>query len=232
MTDLTELLRNRNNLVMVQLSVSDAAEQLSLSQQRVRAMLQSGILRGDLIGGRWLVDAASLNAAGKPAGRPFSERVAWGLIDLVQGKVPIELSQSERSRLKSRWSALLASEDSVRALNAALARRAELSRWSAPDPGGLLEDNRFVPSGKSDPRSGISVGDYAEGYVQDVDFDDFVGDHLLVPARGPENVVLRKVHRPVPVPLPWLAVAADLSDGDAREEQQAALLLAQNGPRA
>lgn len=217
---------------MVQLSVPDAANQLNVSPQRVRAMLRGGVLRGEQLGGRWLVDAASLNAAGKPPGRPFSERVAWGLINVVEGNVAIELAPSERSRLKSRWNAMLDSDDCVRSLSAAMARRAERSRWSAPDPAGLLEDDRFVPSGKSDPRSGISAGDYAEGYVQESDFEDLVADHLLVPARGPENVLLRKVHRPVPMPLPWLVVAADLADGDAREAQQAELLLEKNAARA
>lgn len=213
---------------MVQLSVSDVAEKLAVSPQRVRAMLRDGVLRGELIGGRWLVDASSLNAAGNPSGRPFSERVAWALIESTAGSVPEELSQSERSRLRSRWQALLQSQDVVRSLRAAMIGRAAPSRWSAPDPAGLLEDARLVRSGKSDPRSGISARDFAEGYVEDSDFDDFVEDHLLVPARGPENVLLRRVHRAIPSPLPWLAVVADLSDGGARETQQAALLLAKH----
>lgn len=213
---------------MVQLSVSAAADQLSVSPQRVRAMLRGGVLRGEQIGGRWLVDASSLRAAGKPSGRPFSERVAWALMDLVEGRVPAELSQPERSRLKVRWQALLDSGDVVRSLQAAMAQRAECSRWAAPDPAGLLDDDRFVRSGKSDPRSGISAGESVEGYVEDQDFEGLVDDHLLVPARGPENVVLRRVHRSLPDRLPWLAVAADLAEGGAREVQQAALLLAQN----
>jgi len=214
---------------MVQVSVSDAAEQLSVSPQRVRAMLKDGIIRGEQIGGRWLVDASSLRGAGRPSGRPFSERIAWALMDLADGRVPAELSQPERSRLKARWRVLVNSEDAVHALHGAMARRGECSRWSAPDPAGLLEDERLVRSGKSDPRSGISAGGYAEGYVEDRDFEALVADHLLVPARGPENVLLRRVHRPVSAPLPWLAVAADLADGDAREAQQAAILLAKNG---
>ncbi|GAA1138219.1 helix-turn-helix domain-containing protein [Microbacterium aurantiacum] len=217
---------------MVQLSVPDVASQLNVSPQRVRAMLRSGILRGEQLGGRWLVDAASLGAAGKPAGRPFSERVAWGLVSVVEGDVAVELAPSERSRLKGRWNALLDSDDCARLLGAVMARRAERSRWSAPDPAGLFDDDRFVPSGKSDPRSGISARGYAEGYVQGSDFEDLVADHLLVPARGRENVLLRKVYRPLPVPLPWLVVAADLADGDAREVQQAELLLKRYAARA
>ncbi|WP_435748189.1 hypothetical protein [Microbacterium sp. PMB16] len=48
--------------------------------------------------------------------------------------------------------------------------------------------------------------------------------HMLLPARGPENVVLRAVDGPVSDPIPWLAVVADLADGSAREMQQAEVL--------
>ena len=218
---------------MVQLSVREAANQLSVSPRRVRAMLQDGILRGDQIGGRWLVDASSLNAAGKPSGRPFSERVAWALIDLADGRVPAGALAA----------GALSVEGPLAGASRLEGRGALPPRCDGPSGGVLAlvgtrscracsRTSDSLHQGKSDPRSGISAGDYAEGYVEDRDFDDLVADHLLVPARGPENVVLRQVHRSISAPLPWLAVAADLADGDAREAQQAALLLDKHRSRA
>ena len=207
------------------MSVPAVAAQLEVSPQRVRAMVRSGVLSGEQVGGRWFIDPASMPSVSRRAGQPLSARVAWGLVDLADGKNAKGLSQSEQSRLHSRWIAMLASENPVRAVRSAMSRRAERSRWSGPDPAGLLEDERFVASGKSDPRSGMSVANFAEGYVQAAHFDLLVADHLLVPARGPENVVLRKVELPLSTPLPWLVVAADLADGDAREAQQAESLL-------
>lgn len=66
-----------------------------------------------------------------------------------------------------------------------------------------------------------SQGASAEGYVHVDDLDDLVRSHMLLPARGPENVVLRAVIGPVSSPIPWLAVVADLADGNARDKQQA-----------
>lgn len=206
------------------LSVMDAAAQLGVSERRVRAMLQSGVLDGERVGRQWMVDAASLPASGRRAGQPFSPRIAWALIELANEHVPEWLAFSELSRLRSRWSKLLGQDNAVELLRSSLSRRGKRSRWSAPDPAGVLEDDRFVASGRSDPRAGISSAGFAEGYVHIDDLDSVIRTHMLLPARGPENVVLRVAGGPVSNPIPWLAVVADLADGGAREMQQAEIL--------
>ncbi|MFJ4174694.1 excisionase family DNA-binding protein [Microbacterium sp. NPDC089696] len=205
-------------------SVVDAASQLGVSDRRVRAMLQANEISGERVGRQWLVDAASLPAAVRRSGQPFSPRIAWALMEVADGHVPEWLGYSELSRLRSRWRDLLEGGDPVDVLRSSLSRRAHRSRWSAPEPDGLFRDARFIASGKSDPRAGISATKFAEGYVHSDDLESLVRRHMLIPARGPENVVLRAVDGPVPSPAPWLAVVADLSEGGAREKQQADIL--------
>lgn len=76
----------------------------------------------------------------------------------------------------------------------------------------------------------MSTAGYAEGYVTNEDLEEVVADHLLLPARGPENVTLRATPRTLSTPLPWLLIAADLADGGAREAGQANLLLRRYAP--
>lgn len=210
---------------MDMMSVSHVADNLQVSAQRVRNMIAHGQLAGEQINGRWFIDPASIQSVKRRAGQPMSERVAWGLVELASGGNPINLSDSERSRLRSRWRSMLHSADPVQAISSALARRASRSRWSSPDLEGVRADPRFVPSGISDHRAGISVESLAEGYVLDAEFDDFVADHLLVPARGAESVILHRAPVQVKEPVPWLLVAADLAEGDARRAQQANQLI-------
>lgn len=212
------------------ISVADVASQLGVSERRVRQMLQANDLSGERVGRQWMVDAASLPDARRRAGQPFSPRIAWALMELAEGHVPGWLGYSELSRLRSRWRNLLEGDDPVDALRSLLSRRARRSRWSAPEPEGLREDAHFIMSGKSDPRAGISAAKFAEGYVHSDDLERVVHRHLLIPARGPENVLIRAVDGPVPSPVPWLAVVADLADGSAREKQQAEILFKKEAP--
>lgn len=212
------------------IGVAEASQRLGVSPRRVRAMLQSGDLSGERLGHQWLVDASSLRPSARRAGQPFSPRIAWAFIEVAEGRIPEWVSATELSRLRLRWKKLRERDDAVPALRSALARRAEPSRWSAPEPGGLLKDSRFLASGKSDRRAGVSASGYAEGYVHTADRDDLVRRHLLLPAHGPENAMLRVVDGPVPDPIPWLAVVADLAEGDARDVQQAEILFRKEAP--
>lgn len=216
---------------MNQISVEEAAAVLGVSPQRVRAMLRNDQLAGRRISGRWLIDPASMSARKRRAGQPFSPRVAWSLADIAAGRHPPEVSSSEASRLKARWRNIANASDPVSVLGAVMARRAKASRWSAPDPVALLDDPRIVAAGKSDPRAGIRSPNSVDVYVRRAEFDGVVADHLLVPAAESANAVLRVAERPLVTPLPWLIIAADLADGDAREMQQAERLIREMGSR-
>ncbi len=206
------------------ISVADAASQLGVSPRRVRAMLASQDISGERIGTQWMVESASLPSFGRRAGQPFSPRVAWAFIAVAEGKTPDWVSPSELSRLRSRWRKLRDSPDPLPVIRSSLARRAGRSRLSGPEPSRVGGDPRVIATGASDPRAGMSTAQFAEGYVHSLDLESVKRKHLLLPAVGPENVVLRAVDGPVPRPLPWLAVVADLSEGGAREAQQALVL--------
>lgn len=211
---------------MTRIGVADAAEQLGVSPQRVRAMISARQLDAESVAGRWFIEVASLPLRRRQAGQPYSSRIAWAVIGLAEGELTGLLSPSERSRVRGRLRKLIDDSDAVASLPALLARRGRKMRLSASEPDGLLEDGRFVPSGRSDPRSGMSVANYAEGYVRERDLGAVEREHLLVPAEGAENVTVRVVPEEAGAPLarstaPWLAVATDLAEGGARERQQA-----------
>jgi len=216
---------------MNQISVEEAAATLGVSPQRVRAMLRNDQLAGRRIAGRWLVDPASMPARSRRAGQPLSPRIAWSLAEVAAGRRPTELSSSEASRLRARWRDISHASDPVSVLGAVMARRARASRWSAPDPVALLNDPRVVAGGKSDPRAGMRSPNSVDVYVPSSEIDGVVADHLLVPAAESANAVLRIADRPLVTPLPWLIIAADLADGDAREMQQAERLIREMGSR-
>lgn len=153
-------------------------------------------------------------------------------MEMVDGNTPDWVSPSELSRLRARWRKLKDDPNPLPVIRSTLARRAVRSRWSAPEPGRIVGDPRVIASGVSDRRAGMSAAQFAEGYVQSFELEDVVRRHMLLPARGPENVVLRAVDGPVSSPVPWLAVVADLADGNARDNQQARILFDKEARRA
>lgn len=213
------------------ISVSAAAARLGVSPRRVRAMLLANGLDGERVGRQWMVESASVPSSSRRAGQPFSPRMAWAFMELLAGGDPDWVSSSELSRLRLRWKKLCQQEDPLSVIRSVLARRAARSRWSAPEPRVLLGDPRITASGVSDSRAGMSAAQYAEGYVDPVDLAAIVNTHMLTPARGVGNVVLRAVDGPVSSPVPWLAVVADLADGGARDLRQAELLFAGEAAR-
>src|SRR5437899_8342560 len=88
---------------MVKLSISEAADRLGISPQRVRVLAASNRIEAERIGHRWLVDDASLSFARQPhAGRPISSRNAWALLALLAGQSPDWVDPSVRYRLRKR----------------------------------------------------------------------------------------------------------------------------------
>ena len=213
------------------LSIADAAGHLGVSPRRVRSMLADGQLRGERIGGTWLVDPSSIPATPRRAGQPLSPRMAWAFVEVADGRRPEDVSASELWRLRSRWDKLLTEQDPVASLRSLLARRARREVLAAPDPVGVLSDARVAASGRSDRRSGMADSRLAEGYVSTRDVDAVTFDHLLVPARLGEssNAILYVCDSRPRSPVPWLLVAADLADLGPREAQQAMVLIRERG---
>lgn len=84
--------------------IAEASAQLGVSPQRVRQLVQDGLLPARRIGGRWVFDTEALarRAETRRVGRPFSSRVAWGLIGLLESGQAPDLDPAERSRLRAR----------------------------------------------------------------------------------------------------------------------------------
>ncbi|MCP1411001.1 helix-turn-helix domain-containing protein [Paenarthrobacter sp. A20] len=215
------------------LSIPELAKRLNVNESRARQLVQSGRIRGQRVGGRWIVEEADAAQyrPGKPAGRPLSERSAWQLMSCFWDDSPrhsllehLAPSPVEKHRLKERISRLQDSPD-LPELLAWLANRAEKFEFSSSpsDIAELREDKRIHLSGVSHPRSGLLANSEVEAYVQRDDLRDVVKDWFLVepyPGKRP-NVILRAAER-VPSELPPLVVAADLAERPGVREQQAA----------
>ncbi len=215
------------------LSIPELAKRLNVNQSRARQLVQSGRIRGQRVGGRWIVEEADAAQyrPGKPAGRPLSERSAWQLMSCFWDESPrhsllgyLEPSPVEKHRLKERISRLKESPD-LPELLAWLANRAEKFEFSSSpsDIAELREDKRIHLSGVSHPRSGLLANSEVEAYVRRDDLRDVVKDWFLVepyPGKRP-NVILRAAER-VPNELPPLVVAADLAERPGVREQEAA----------
>ncbi|WP_251152722.1 helix-turn-helix domain-containing protein [Cellulosimicrobium sp. Marseille-Q4280] len=198
-------------------SVADAARALGVSERRVLAMLHSGELKGEKVGGRWVVSPHSLRQP-KPAGRPMSPRNAWALIL----KTDSWLDAQAAWKLNDRMSHLRDRSDPALVLASWLRSRGERLEMSAPDPAKVLDDIRVVPSGVSDRRSQMAVSDLVEGYVHQDEAEAIKADHWLVPSRGKPNAILHVSPFLPPNPVPIALVIADLVDnGSERDVRQA-----------
>jgi excisionase family DNA binding protein len=136
---------------MVELSVTEAAERLGVSRQRALARIHAGELPARLVGGRWVLmleDVDELVGA-RSYGRPMAARVAWGLLDLLDGGNAPWLTASERSRLRSR----LRSRPSIDQVSHWVRRRSRVMwlRGHTSALPRLLAFEGAVPTGASAP---------------------------------------------------------------------------------
>ena len=85
---------------------------------------------------------------------------------------------------------------------------------------GILDDPQFVPSGVSDPRSGLGGGGEVEGWISEDLLEPFTWRHMLS-TPGKPNVFLRlsstRMERPVPIGV----LLADLASWPGDREQEA-----------
>lgn len=211
-------------------SVPQAAEQLDLDAGRVRRLVASGLLAGQKIGGRWLVDDAAVAerlASSRRPGRPLSERSAWGLLWAANGRSMPWLAPREKSRAIERardwpmsdwpWACHhRAAVHRLRAHPSAIAR--------------LLDDGRVVRGGVSArrPSADLIVLEEAEIYVRAADVMSVNSDYALIESNQP-NVIMRVPPSELWLfegpDAPWPVVAVDLLDaGDDRSAKSARAL--------
>jgi excisionase family DNA binding protein len=209
-------------------SVGEASRALGVSDRRVRAMIEDGVLAGRRSGGRWLIRRNEvedrLRRRGR-AGRPLSQRNAWALLSKLSGGEWPALPAWDRSRLQRKLA-----KGSLLSLASELRGRAEPRLFRA-DPR-VLEQIR---SDRAVVRSGVSaVVEYGvdlrapgvlEAYVSRDQLAALVYRYALRPAAVADaNLVLHLFDGSVPRTAegvaPVAAVALDLLEsGDARSQR-------------
>lgn len=215
------------------LSIPELAKRLNVNESRARHLVQSGRIRGQRVGGRWLVDEADAAQyqPGRPAGRPLSEYSAWLFVqhsvsdEAWHDNFAFHLSPVEKHRLNRRWQRWESDSFSLPVLCSLLANRAERVEYvaSPSDIPDLRRDSRLRPSGVSHPEAGLLANAELEAYVNRDDVDEVVKDWFLVEARpGQRSNVVLHVAEKVPDEIPLLVVAADLAERPGAREQQAA----------
>lgn len=210
--------------------VSEAAQQLGVSRQRVLQLIADRRLPADRVGRVWSINESDLARHRPPAGRPLSVSMTRGLLELAAGVRP-DLSPNDLSRLRShliRLAREVDSGDPVVLLRSWLPRRAERLEMSVADAdlAEVLADKRLLPSGVSDVRAAMSSARMGEGYVAQGAASQFFVDHFAVESdnRVRANLIVH-VAGFVP-PLSALLVAADLAEYRAeREDRQSAAVL-------
>jgi excisionase family DNA binding protein len=203
--------------------VREAARRLEVNEQRVRAMIASGRLPAEKVGGVWWIPQRALardrRAAASP-GRPFSAAHAWAALLLASAENDLVwLSRQSRWRVRSalRTAGLegligrLANRGAPRVYQA---HQAELNYLA-----GRPDVMRTGASAAEAHRLGLHGGSELHVYVPAAALDRVVHEHALEAAEfdGTVNVVLRAVaddvwpniSRPV---APLAAVLVDLAD--------------------
>lgn len=215
------------------LSSQEAAHLLGVRPDRVRTMLRAGVLRGEQVGGRWLVPRSAIEdrLAQRPRpGRPMSATVARAMVDLVgqhlgeePGPAWSALPQPHQSRLRRRWEQLVDDAHPAELLRSWLPHRCRAERLDAAgDCRDLFDDPRLHPGGTAHPALGLTGGSLVEPHVTDADRYAVIADHLLVPSA--DGAVLLRSEPVVRVDL--AACLADVADlGGGRNDRAVAAAL-------
>jgi excisionase family DNA binding protein len=219
------------------LSVSEAAEALGISRQRVNALVRGGALASRRAGDRVvLIDRESVERRRSEhhvAGRALSERSCWSVLLLAAGRPLPDLSRAERARAAQRL------RDLDRARPQSMRNRARVAFYRAHPAvlARLREDSRLSLGGRdaaSAHQADIVLDDSVDAYVAEHDLDGVVDTQLLREVRRADaNVILRVVgYDPARALLsgevvPALLLGLDLVDaGDARSVRAGHQLIA------
>ncbi|MCL2667663.1 MAG: helix-turn-helix domain-containing protein [Micrococcales bacterium] len=208
----------------MEVSTAEAAQVLGVSPRRLRALIAAGRVQARQVGGHWLVEAASLPSSLYRT-RPMAPDVAWAFL---ADTVPEHYAPDQAYRWRQRRKRLSADSEPERLLASWVASRAQHRWFATRNNDQMLDDERLVPSGLSDPRAGISAGALVEAYVASDDLAAVRHRYLLRPGGPNDNVVLHVVGALPTRPVPSLLVAADLADhGSDRELARACTLIAE-----
>jgi excisionase family DNA binding protein len=233
------------------LSVSEAAERLGVSSQRVRQLIKDGRLSARRSSAGWFVSGQAVadRAESAPHGRPARPRTAWAVLDLLAAAVALSPGEvagvSEASRVIAdrrlrhyvlhllsaipdpfedvgRWRLLLASRGPVQRM------------WAHPGILARLKDDPRISVGGAEAAmqagDGLSATSRVDLYVGEADLEHVIAEYRLRPDADGE-VTIHVVPASVPpdlvprrgVPVPVAAAAADLLEEDDARANDAAL---------
>jgi excisionase family DNA binding protein len=180
------------------LSVSAVASELGVHPSRVRALIASGALAAEKVGGVWLVDRASVATRNRQrisAGRPLSSSNAWALLLAASGEeLPSGMEPSARWRVRRMLELY-----GLDVIQPRLSRRAEPSTsWALSGELRALRDRAELvlsgPSAASAYDLGLVGPDAIDAYIPASLIAPLQHEHALEPMSGPEaNVLLRTV---------------------------------------
>ncbi|QIK73275.1 helix-turn-helix domain-containing protein [Propioniciclava coleopterorum] len=173
------------------MSVSEAAERLGLSSSRVKQMLVAGDLPGERVGHVWVLnerDVRDAIARWRPRGRPLSQQMAAGLVDLLaqqfgstEGRAWLALDNRNRSRLRSHLRALRGADHPAALLRALAPNVSERRTFHYTDPlQPLLDDGRLLAGGNLNQAVGMPGGDAYDFHIAAADVAAVIAHHLLV----------------------------------------------------
>lgn len=223
------------------ITVSEAAERLGVTAQRVRALLAEGQLAGRRAGGGWLVQASSVaeRELEKLRGRPIAANTAWALIAALSRVGAPSAVSDRRLRFRvyklvesmpepatapERWAMCLASRHMVRRL------------WAHPGVMDRLRHDARISAGGFEAvqtQDGLTGRDDRwDLYVNARDINAVVADYRLSDDRT-GHVLLHAIPAgvrdellpPGGAPVPEAAGAADLLDENDPRARHAAVEL-------
>lgn len=189
--------------------MSQAADELARSQQRVRKLIYDGVLPAAKVGGSWAIDRSAVQLLAKKKqrpGRPLNANNAWAVLALLADEHPAWLRPDVRSRLRRRlespgWvdSALEAAED----------RSAIAWLWlPSDDLRRLAKEYALVHSGLSAKNAGLDLLRYREEGV-----DAYLPEEVLSAIEQrflPERVSPSDANAILRVPsIPWVLQRRD-----------------------
>jgi hypothetical protein len=160
-------------------------------------MIGAGQLDASKVGGRWLVDSATVDrrlASEVPSGRPLSPTNAWGLLWIAAGQTPGWLSPWALSRVRRRFR-----DQGIVALVPLLRNRASERRFRAhpSDVERIAAEDRVIRTGISAVREyalGLLAPGQVEVYVRNQELQELARSYFLESDTARPNVVLRTVH--------------------------------------
>lgn len=202
------------------MSVPEASAQLGVNQSRVRALLASGQLTGDKLGGRWVVSQEEVQTRlrlSNGRGRQLRPTNAWSVLALASGHEAQLGGRRDRQRMLR-----LLGDRGIERLVPRLRDRAKTQRFYC-HPGALArlaEADALCLSGASAAGAhglGLAPGEEVDAYVPDDAANAIATKFGLEPRDSGGNVVLRVLPLEVGAPTsgavaPLAAVAVDLAE--------------------